>query len=155
MYEVLLVLATIGTGLMAGLFFAYTVSVMPALRGVEDRVFVDVMQRINRAIQNAAFGLVFVGAALTGLVAAVMDVAGDGAGPWVPLGVALYIVTLVITFAINIPLNNRLDVAGRPGRIADPAGARRAFEGPWVRWNAIRTLTCVAGFACLVVALAG
>ncbi|MGQ0838533.1 anthrone oxygenase family protein [Actinokineospora sp.] len=155
MTEVTLVLATITTGLMAGLFFAYSCSVMPALRGAGDREFIDAMRRINRAIQNGVFLLAFGGALLAGGAAVVLDLL-DGAGfdPLTPTGVALYVVTVAITFGINIPLNNRLDAAGDPDRIADPAAVRRAFEARWVRWNTVRTLASTAGFACLCAALA-
>ena len=45
-----LLLATITTGLMSGVYASYAFSVMPGLRGVDDRTFVDVMQRFNVAI---------------------------------------------------------------------------------------------------------
>jgi uncharacterized membrane protein len=45
--EVLLTAATLTTGLAAGLFYAYSISVMPALCGADAAVFVQVMQRIK------------------------------------------------------------------------------------------------------------
>ena len=54
--------ATLCTGLMAGLFYAYSVSVMPGLSGAADRTVVETMQRINVAILNGWFGVVFGGA---------------------------------------------------------------------------------------------
>ena len=52
----------------------------------------------------------------------------------------LAVVTLLVTFAFNIPLNNAL---------AD-GGARAAFETSWVLWNVARTLTGTASFVCLL-----
>lgn len=141
MSQVVLVVATITSGLMAGLFFAFSCAVMLGLGGVEDRVFVDVMRRINRSIQNGLFGLVFVGSLLS---SAAVVVIGD---VWARVGGGLFLVSLLITFVVNIPLNNRLDVAD------DVPAARRAFEGPWVRWNHVRMVFSTAGFALLCLAL--
>ncbi|MEU8928226.1 hypothetical protein AB0D10_46310, partial [Kitasatospora sp. NPDC048545] len=54
--------ATVAMGLMAGLFFAFDVSVMPGLAAGDDRTYVTAMQHINKSIENGMFGLVFVGA---------------------------------------------------------------------------------------------
>jgi uncharacterized membrane protein len=56
----LLVAATVTTGLMAGMFFAYSFSVMPGLARVDDRTFVLAMQHINHAtLESATFQLTF------------------------------------------------------------------------------------------------
>ena len=52
----------------------------------------------------------------------------------------LYAIVLAVTFGINIPLNDELDRAGDPDRIADLADVRNRFEGPWVAANVVRTL---------------
>ncbi|MCP9969421.1 anthrone oxygenase family protein [Actinomadura madurae] len=62
-------------------------------------------------------------------------------------------VAYLITQGINIPLNDRLDRAGDPARIADLAETRRNFEDRWVTWNIIRTLVHTAAFTCLAWAL--
>jgi len=139
-----LIAATLTTGMMAGLFYAYTFSVMPALRGAEAPVLVEVMRRINRAIVNGWFLLCFVGAAVAGVLAtALVAIDGEAAvlGP-AALGLVLYLAQLVVTARINIPLNNGLDAAGS----ADPAGTRERFERPWTRWNNVRTMLCTAAF---------
>ena len=50
------------SGLIAGVFFAYAVSVMPALRSMDDATFVSVLNRINVVIVNPVFLVVFLGA---------------------------------------------------------------------------------------------
>jgi uncharacterized membrane protein len=148
-------LATVAVGLMAGLFYAFSCAVMPALRGADDRTFVDVMQRINVSILNPWFLVVFVGALLPVVAAAALHVpaGGRGALPWVLAGLALYVAMFVITGGVNVPLNDRLAAAGDPGSLADPAAVRAGFEAVWVRWNLVRAVTATAAFACLVVAL--
>ena len=49
-------------GLLAGLFYAYSVSVVPGLGQADDRTLVDGMQQINEAIENPVFFVGFLGA---------------------------------------------------------------------------------------------
>lgn len=139
-----LLAATITNGWMAGLFYAYSISVMPALRRADASVFVEVMQRINTAILNGWFALGFGGALVFSAAAAILYAFSGPAAVGVPviIGLVLYIAQLAVTFGLNIPLNNGLDAAGPPGRTADPAAARATFETRWVRWNHARTLLC-------------
>ncbi|MFH8368049.1 DUF1772 domain-containing protein [Streptomyces sp. NPDC018031] len=151
-----LVAATVTTGLSAGLFYAFACAVMPGLRKVGDRAFVETMQRINVAIVNGWFMISFMGALLlTGLALALHVPGGEGRRvlPWVIAALVLYLAMFVITVAVNIPLNNELDAAGDPARIADPAAVRERFEAVWVRWNIVRAVLSSAAFACLTWAL--
>ena len=46
----LLAAATISSGLVSGLLYGWTVSVIPGLKKVPDTAYVETMQHINRAI---------------------------------------------------------------------------------------------------------
>ena len=154
MRTISLAAATVVTGLMAGLFFAYSCSVMPGLAAVDDRTFVGTMQSINRRILNGWFLSAFLGAAL--LIALAVALHLTVRGPvlaWTVAALVLYGATLLITMRFSVPLNDRLDAAGPVDRIADLGSVRAAFETTWVRWNLARTVTNVAAFACLVGAL--
>ncbi|MFJ9612183.1 DUF1772 domain-containing protein [Kitasatospora sp. NPDC101176] len=150
-----LVAATIAMGLMAGLFFAFDVSVMPGLAAGDDRTYVTAMQHINKSIENGMFGLVFVGAFLaTGVAAWLQHKAGRRqAALWAAGATLLYVVALMVTMGVNIPLNNQLAAAGDPAKITDFASVRDKFEGTWVASNMLRTLLCTAGLAALTRAL--
>ncbi|MGH3735631.1 MAG: DUF1772 domain-containing protein [Micromonosporaceae bacterium] len=150
-----LLLATLTTGLMAGLFFAYTFSVMPGLARADDRTFTETMQRINVAIVNGWFLFCFLGALAFTLLAAALQLAPERGGVllWVVAAAVLYAAVLVITGRVNVPLNNQLATAGPVDQIADVAAVRTAFEATWVRWNAIRTAANIAAFGCLIWAL--
>ncbi|MCS7477187.1 DUF1772 domain-containing protein [Umezawaea endophytica] len=152
MRAIALIAATLATGLVAGLYFAYACSVMPSLRGADDQAFVSTMQRINVAIVNGWFLLAFLGAAVLGVLAAVLHLGRAGFG-WVVAGAVLYVATIVITGAVNVPLNNALDAVGDPATAPDLASVREAFEATWVRWNTTRAVASTAGFFCLVLAL--
>ncbi|CAG6396228.1 Uncharacterized membrane protein [Actinacidiphila cocklensis] len=149
--SLVLLAATLVTGLMAGLYFAFSVAVMPGLARAGDRTFIETMQRVNVAILNGWFTLAFGGALVLGVVAAVLHRGGEGrpALPWIIAGVALYAASLVITMGFNVPLNNRLAGAGAPGRIHDPAAVRAQFESAWVHWNIARTLVTTGALGCL------
>jgi uncharacterized membrane protein len=144
-------LASVTVGLVAGLFFLCAVGLMPALAKTDDEVFVDVMRKINAAVEtNAAFLASFLGAfVLTGSAAFLQYRQGGAraAFRWALAGFALYVVTFVVTAGINVPLNNAL-AAGALDKI-DLAAARGDYEGPWVAANTARTITCTLALACV------
>src|SRR3954467_2472334 len=123
--------ATITKGLMAGLFAAYSYAVMPGLAGAGDRTFVEAMQQTNAAILNGWFGLCFGGAVVFAAAAVLLHLGRPGL-PWIVAGLVLYGAVLVVTFRVNVPLNDALAAAG-----PDLAAARAMFEGTWVRWNVV------------------
>jgi uncharacterized membrane protein len=134
-----LVLAVLTSGLMAGLFTSFAYAVMPGLGRTSDAVFVDAMKQINVAILNGWFGICFGGALVFSLLAAVLL-----RSPWAIAGAVLYVLVLVISFAVNVPLNNRLDAA-----TGDPTTIRAAFEFTWVTWNILRAVVSTAAFTTL------
>jgi uncharacterized membrane protein len=144
--------ATITAGLSAGLFASYFYSVMPGLGASDDRTFVAAMQSINVKILNGWFAVVFVGAPVLAILGTVLfwNTTERSTRIWVLAGAALCAAPVLITMAANIPLNNALDRAGDPDRIANLAEVRQRFETSWVRWNTVRTVTSVAAFGCLV-----
>jgi uncharacterized membrane protein len=157
LHLLLLVLATGLNGLLAGLYFAFGVAVMPGLARTDDRTFVAAMAWINVRIVNGWFLAVFLGAPLSALAAAVLAVAGQEAAPgWAVAGAVAALAALLITGRCNVPLNNALAAAGPEGTGGgtEPAAVRAAFEAPWVRWHLIRTVLSVAALAALLAGLA-
>ena len=152
-----LLAATLATGLMAGLYFAFSCAVMPGLARTDDRTFVDAMQWINVRILNAWFALAFGGAFVLTAVALVLHlpVGGRAVLPWVAVGLVLYVGTLLVTFRVNVPLNDALVAAGDPSAMADIASAREGFEPRWVRWNAVRAVLAAGALVALAVGLSG
>ncbi|MFE0645429.1 DUF1772 domain-containing protein [Streptomyces sp. NPDC058877] len=150
-----LIAATITMGLVSGLFYGFSVSVMPGLKRTDDRTVIEVMQKINVAILNGWFVLGYIGAFVFTAVAVALHVFGGRQEVLVPLLVALvlYIVVMGMTNRVNIPLNNALDKAGPASGIADPAAVRRAFEAPWARANAWRAVLCTVAVGFLAWAL--
>lgn len=151
-----LLAATVTTGWSAGLFFTYFFSVMRALRRLDDRTFVEVMQQLNRTIFNGWFALAFAGAPMFTATALALRLAEDSGGalPWIAIAMSLHGTVIAVTFGVNVPLNNALDAAGEPADLPDPAAVRERFEAKWVRWNAVRAAASAAALACLAWALA-
>jgi uncharacterized membrane protein len=148
MRAVLLAVATGGTGLVAGVFLAFTIAVVPALGASDARTFVATMNRINVAIVNPVFMLLLFGAPVIFAVAALL---GGPRRGWVILALVLNLAALVITMVVNVPLNNALAAAD----LADPAAARSAFENAWNAAHTVRTVLLAGSLAASIVALAG
>jgi uncharacterized membrane protein len=142
-----LMAAVITNGLMAGLFAAYSYAVMPGLGRAGDGTFVEAMQQTNAAILNGWFGICFGGAVVFAAAAVLLHLGRPGL-PWIVAGLVLYVAVLVVTFRVNVPLNDALAAAG-----SDPARARAGFEGTWVRWNVVRAVLSTGAFGCLTWAL--
>jgi uncharacterized membrane protein len=152
-----LLAATLATGLMAGLYFAFSCAVMPGLTGADDRTFVAAMRGINGRILNGWFAGAFGGAFVLTTVALLLHVPPPGrrALPWVAAALVLYAATLVVTFRVSVPLNDALAAAGDPVAVADVASVRERFEPGWVRWNAVRAVLAAGALLALAVGLSG
>lgn len=150
-----LIVATILTGLVAGTYFAYACSVMLALGSASDRTFIEVMQKINVAIQNPAFFAALFGAPMGSGVALWLQSSDGGVSGWTIGALVLNLAGFLITVVANIPLNNALDAAGDPAAIADPAAVRQRFERTWNAWNVARGGVTAAAVVCLALALSG
>lgn len=150
-----LLAVTLTTGLMAGLFAAFTYSVMPGLARSSDRTMIETMQNINKAIVNPFFMLLFMGSIPLLALAAFLAWRGHGrpALPWIIAALALYLIAFCVTSGVNVPLNDKLAKVGDPRHIKDMAAVRSEFENAWVTWNAVRALLHTAAFGCLAWAL--
>jgi uncharacterized membrane protein len=148
-----LIAATMTTGLMAGVFGLYQHTVMRGLARTDDRTFVGAFQAIDRAIINPWFMASFAGALILTAAAALLN-PGRSLRPWILTALALYLAVVIITMAINVPMNDALKAAGAPDQIPDLAAVRAAFdETRWLTWNLIRTLATTTAFGALCWAL--
>lgn len=127
--------ARISAALLAGLYFAFAVAVMPGLRGLDDAVFVNTMNRINVSIVNPAFLLVFFAAPGLAVVTSMLVRSPTG---WA--AATLGVLTLLITIVVNVPLNDQLA----------SGGSRVMFENRWTLFNAVRTVSGTGSLVCLL-----
>ena len=141
--------AVLLTGLSAGFFYAWAVSVIPGTKRVPDPVYLETMQAINRAILNPAFYLIFFGSLIT-LVVSTFQQFQAGFTFW--LLAAAAVTYLIGTFGVtglgNVPLNNSLDALELGELSIDAlASTRRQYEVKWNRLHMIRTVFAVLSFA--------
>ena len=149
-----LMLATLTMGLATGAFALYAHTIMPGLKKTDDRTFVAAFQSMDRAIINPWFMLTAFGGALVLTIAALVTNLGRDTFPWVAVALGLYSVAVVITLAVNVPLNDAIKAAGDPDRIQDLAAVRERFdEARWATFNVIRTLLSAGAFVSLAWAL--
>ena len=148
-------IAALGAGVIAGVFFAFSSFVMRALAKLPPAQGIAAMQSINVVVINPAFlGTLFGTGALCLVLGAIAltDLAADGAA-WRLAGALLYLLGCIgVTAFGNVPRNNRL--AG-----LDPADAASAeiwalYVAEWTAWNHVRTVAALAAAACFILALA-
>ncbi len=146
-------LATLATGLVAGVFYAYAVSVNLGLAAQPDASYVATMQAINARIQNPLFFASFFGAVLFLLATLAAHIPRPRSGRFrlVALACALYIVGgFLLTAFVNVPMNEELARVAANAAPDELAGARAAYEGPWNFWNGVRTVFSSMAFLALI-----
>jgi uncharacterized membrane protein len=140
-------------GMAGGAFALYAHTIMPGLRQADDRTFVAAFQQLDRAIINPWFMITAFGGALVLTVAAGLTNRGTPAFPWIAGAFGLYLVAVIVTVAVNVPLNDAIKAAGDPARL-DAAQVRAQFgEVRWAAANLLRVATTVPAFALLTWAL--
>ncbi|PRY59543.1 DUF1772 domain-containing protein [Glycomyces artemisiae] len=155
LHLIALIAALLSAGLMAGLFTGYSYSVMPGLKILDDRAWIAALQHINRVIINGRFMTAFLGSVVFALAAVILGCFLDdkSALPWTIAGLVCNLVMFIGTMAKNVPLNDRLEAAGDPAAIEDPAALRGDVEEPWIKWNHVRGIASLLGLAALAWAL--
>lgn len=144
--------AILTTAMVAGLLFFSAHTMMPGLSTLDDHAFLTGFQRIDAAIPNPWMMATFLGSPVLALAALFLHLPDGGAAvPWLIAGAVLTLATVAITRAVHLPLNAEVQQAAPA--FADAAGLRQRFEGRWVRWNVVRTVTSTASLAALSWAL--
>ncbi len=148
------VIAIAGSGLVAGLFFVFSVSVMKALRQIPASAGIAAMQRINVTIVNPLFMLVFLGTPVASLylaIVGVIDLSDPGFG-YLLAGGALHVVgSFLVTIAFNVPMNNELATVDPDSEEASTVWSRYLME--WTRWNHVRTVSALGSTVMLSLGL--
>jgi len=152
---VVLLVAIVATGLIAGLFFGWLVSVIPGTRRIDDSSYIATMQSINRAIVNPGFVVPFLVSPILLIIAGVLEFrfGNQRRATFLWTAAAVYLIGVIgVTFVGNVPLNNSLD-ALQLGAAADKdlQAQRSAYEIGWNRWHGLRTAASVLSFVLAVV----
>lgn len=136
-------------GLMAGFFYAYSVSVMPGLNDTPPDAAITAMQGINRAVRNPIFFTSFFLTPLFSLIAGVVLYRWDFRNSSVYLLLATLVYSagvLLPTGAVNVPMNNALALVDVTQNSDQLATIWTSYASKWTLWNNIRGLLCLIAF---------
>lgn len=147
--------AAIGSGVMAGVYFAFSAFVMASLARIPQTAGVAAMQAINATILRSLFLPLFFATTIGSLalaIVAVLRLGEPGAVAMLAAGVTYVVGMFLCTVACNVPLNNALAAV-------DPASAEAAdlwsrYLTVWTRWNHLRTVACMLACGLFIAALA-
>jgi uncharacterized membrane protein len=151
---VLTLLTALGSGLVAGFFFAFSILVMPALGRVPSAEGARAMQEINIVAINPWLMTALFGTAV--LAAATMTVSvfewNDEFAPYLLAGGIAYLIGAPgVTMAANVPRNNEL--AEVDPESADGGAVWARYLKEWTAWNHVRTVVPFAATALFAIAL--
>ena len=151
---IILILAILFTGLMAGVFFTWSNAVKPGIGKLSDIEYLRAFQSMNRVILNNTFKLLFIGAVLaTALVPFFYFHLYPSNIFW--LLVSAFIVYWVGAFGTtvfgNIPLNEILDKTTLETlSLEELKSLRTSIELRWNNLNLLRTISSLLTFSLLV-----
>lgn len=150
---VILIVATLLTGLSAGLCFTWSNAVTTGLSRLDDISYLAAFQQMNRTILNPTFFVVFLGPVFA--IAGSVFLHRNSVTPvlWMMIAAAiLYFVGVgLVTVLGNIPINevlNKTDLNAIDS--VDAKALRMRFEHDWVRLHRIRTYTSSISFLLLI-----
>ncbi|KUO22811.1 anthrone oxygenase family protein [Streptomyces dysideae] len=154
-YFVLTVLGVLGTGLVAGVFCAFSTFVMRGLAALPPAQGVAAMNSINVAAVRPPFMLVFVGSAVLCSVLAVVTFVlwPDEGRVELLLGSALFLFgSFGVTMVANVPRNDAL-LRMDPGT-PEAAAYWPTYVREWTGWNHVRMVASAAAAVSYLLALA-
>jgi uncharacterized membrane protein len=146
--------AALSSGLIGGVFFAFSFFVMKALGRLPPASGIAAMQSINVAVLNLVFFAAFFGTALLCILLAIAATVGWSApgSTYLLAGSLLYLIgTILVTMLCNVPRNNRLASVK-----ADSTAGKSVWTeylSSWTAWNHVRTAASLAASASFIMAL--
>jgi uncharacterized membrane protein len=138
------------TALCAGVYGAFSVIVMPALRHLPVPAAIAAMQRLDAAAVRPPFMTVFFGAAITAAVtdgAAILDPAT--VRPLAVVGATASLAAFALTIAFHVPRNRRIQALAPSAPDAAAAWARLSHA--WIGGNHVRAVLAAVGAALLAI----
>jgi uncharacterized membrane protein len=151
--DLVTLLSALGCGLVAGMFFAFSIFVMKALGALPSAQGIAAMQSINVAVINPWFFLSFFG---TGATCVVMIIASllrwhdPRAAYWLVGGLLYLAGTILVTMLFNVPRNNALAIVAPTS--PEGAGLWSTYLSSWTVWNHVRTAAALVAAAAFIIA---
>lgn len=151
-FLIMKLLVALGCGLVAGVFFAFSTFVMPALARLQPHQGIAAMQSINITAINPLFMTTLFGTAFACLFLAI-SVLFKWHQPDVYLlvGSMFYLIgSVAVTIAFNVPLNDAL-ASVKPDSTEGALWAK--YLNNWTLWNHVRTIAALVAATLFTLAL--
>jgi uncharacterized membrane protein len=156
MATIILIITTITTALIAGLFYGYSCSVNIGLGKLTDPEYLTAMQAINKEIQNPIFFLSFMGTLILLPISTYLHYLQNNQMTfWLLLSAT--IIYLIGVFGVtvfgNVPLNEvlaRFNISS--STYTEITNQRKLFEMPWNNLHTIRTFASLISLILIVIA---
>lgn len=149
-----LVAAAIGSGLVAGIFFAFSTFIMTAFSRIPAEQGIAAMNSINVTIVRSPFMALFVPTAILCIVIAVLAMINwrGGASSLMLAGAALYVVaSFLSTIVFNVPMNDALEKVSGNG--PEAVALWTTYLKDWTWWNHVRTIASLLASVAFIRAL--
>jgi uncharacterized membrane protein len=157
MKPLILIVAILSNGLMAGIFFTWTNAVKPGIGTLDDMTYMKAFQAMNRLILNPLFYIVFILPVLTISISTYMSFGSTKLYVFelFLLSTLLYVLgVFLITILGNIPLNDLLENTDLEKiSLTELSDLRGKIENKWNNFNLIRTVSSFISFLLLVICL--
>jgi len=144
----LLWIAALSSGLIAGVYFAFSVFIMHAFSKIDTTQSIAAMNSINKVILRSLFMPLFFGSSIISVLLIISAFAHwDEADALLTLtaGAIYFIGMFVCTVVFNVPLNNSL--AKLKANSANTQQTWIHYLKNWTSWNHLRTVsslvTCI------------
>lgn len=150
----LTLLAVLGCGLVAGIFFIFSNTVMRSLGRLQPSEGVAAMQAINRVILNSLFFVVFLGTAVNCILITLSLLwrGQESNAIYLIAGSLFYLIgAMLVTILFNVPMNESLDNVNPQSREAADMWAK--YLTNWTAWNHVRTIATLLATTAFILAL--
>lgn len=153
-FPILIFTASLGSGLIAGLFFAFSAFVMKALYRLPPEQGISAMQSINSVVLNRLFFTVFMGTSLVCFLLVIISLLNwqEPIAIYIFVGSLFYFLgSLLVTAVYNVPLNDAL--TNVIATDAESLELWKEYYLKWTSWNHVRTISSLASSALFVFVL--
>ena len=141
LHNVLILVAIIGSGLIAGVFFAFSTFVMKALSRLTVKEGIRAMQAINITVLNPWFLGVFFGTAVVCIVLLVWSIINwqqTNSAYLIAASLFYLVCCFMVTGVFNVPRNEVL--AKVDANSTDSENIWNSYIETWTTWNHVRTI---------------
>jgi uncharacterized membrane protein len=146
--------SVLGSGLIAGVFFAFSTFIMKALAQQPPAQGIATMQSINITVINPWFIGAFLLTDAACLILAVFSLLrwNQSGSVYLLAGSLLFLIgTFLVTMLGNVPLNDALAISDP--KSTDGANLWARYLTDWTFWNHVRTIAAIAASAAFTMAI--